>query len=65
MSSVYGIIELNGPYAWELMGLVAGEEVIGLPYLSLFHLDRWICCRTGKTGEYGYEIILPMEEAGL
>jgi glycine cleavage system aminomethyltransferase T len=63
LSEAYSLIGLNGPYAWELMGSVAGEETIGLPYLTFFHQEQWICCRVGKTGEYGYAIIVPAADA--
>ena len=56
------IIGLDGPYAWELMGRVAGEETIGLPYLTFFRQEPWLCCRAGKCGEYGYAIIVPAAE---
>lgn len=56
------IIGLDGPYAWELMGQIAGEETIGLPYLTFFHQEQWLCCRVGKCGEYGYAIIVPETE---
>ena len=55
----HAIVALEGPYAWELLGLAVGQEAIGLPYLTFFHLERWTCYRAGKTGEYGYGIILP------
>lgn len=61
-SASHAIVTLEGPYAWELLGLVAGQEVIGLPYLTLFHLNAWTCYRAGKTGEYGYGIIVPRED---
>lgn len=58
----HAIMTLEGPYAWELLGRVAGQEVIGLSYLTLFHLDAWTCYRAGKTGEYGYGIIVPRDD---
>lgn len=57
-----GMLGLDGPYAWELLGLVAGAECIGLPYLTFVHLDRWTIYRAGKTGEYGYGFIVPRED---
>lgn len=51
------ILGVDGPYAWELLGLILGQETIGLPYLTFFHTDTGICYRAGKTGEYGYGII--------
>lgn len=60
-SETQGLIMINGPYAWELLALLAGGDVVGLPYLTLFHFDDGICFRAGKTGEYGYGILVPRE----
>lgn len=57
------IISLNGPYAWEVLATMIGAEVIGLPYLSMLRLDRGICFRAGKTGEYGYDLLLDDDTA--
>ena len=57
-----GILGLDGPYAWEMLALVAGADSIGLPYLTFFHHERWIVCRAGKTGEYGYLLVVPRGE---
>lgn len=57
-----GVIGLDGPYAWELLAAVAGAGSIGLPYLTFFHLDDWIVCRAGNTGEYGYLLLVPNAE---
>lgn len=58
----HAIIGMDGPYAWELLSLIVGPEVIGLPYLTLFHVDGARCYRAGKTGEFGYRLILPRLE---
>jgi len=56
-----GIIGVDGPYAWELIARLVGPEVIGLPFLTFFHFDDVVCCRAGKTGEYGYLILAPLD----
>lgn len=56
-----GVIGVDGPYAWELIARLVGPEVIGLPYLTFFHFDDMVCCRVGKTGEYGYRLLVPHE----
>jgi glycine cleavage system aminomethyltransferase T len=61
-SETHGLIGLDGPYAWELMARLVGQEIIGLPYLTFFHLDGAICCRSGKTGEYGYTLIVELDQ---
>jgi len=53
------IIGLDGPYAWELMSLLVGPEVIGLPYLTFFRTRGILCYRAGKTGEFGYRLVVP------
>lgn len=58
----YDMLSLHGPFAWEFLAEFAGPDVIGLPYLSLFHLDGMMCFRGGKTGEYGYDLLVPKEE---
>ena len=58
----HAIVGLDGPYAWELMARLVGQEVIGLPYLTFFHFDHFMCYRAGKTGEYGYGLVVAREE---
>jgi len=60
-SQARALLMINGPYAWELLALLLGGDVVGLPYLTLFHFDDGICFRAGKTGEYGYGILIPRE----
>lgn len=56
-------IGLDGPYAWELLSRLFGAEVVGLPYLTFAHFGDIVCLRGGKTGEYGYELIVPATRA--
>ncbi|NNF29193.1 MAG: aminomethyl transferase family protein, partial [Gemmatimonadetes bacterium] len=55
-------VGIDGPYAWELMANLVGPEVIGLPYLTFFHFDGVMCCRAGKTGEYGYVLLAEADD---
>ncbi|MBV8760402.1 MAG: aminomethyltransferase family protein [Deltaproteobacteria bacterium] len=57
----HAMISLDGPYAWEVFAELAGPEVIGLPYMSFFHGDGMTSFRVGKTGEYGYCLMVPRE----
>jgi aminomethyltransferase len=34
-----------------------GPAVLGMPYLTLMHVDFGLCLRAGKTGEYGYVLL--------
>ena len=56
------VFAFSGPYAWEALAPVLGPEVVGMPYLTFAHVDRTICFRAGKTGEYGYDLLVPAEE---
>lgn len=58
----HGILGLDGPYAWELLGATVDPEVIGLPFLTFYHHHDTVCFRAGKTGEYGYGVIGPRGE---
>jgi aminomethyltransferase len=65
-SHSHAIVTLNGPYAWELLGELTTPDVIGLPYLGFFHTDEFTCFRGGKTGEYGYDLLVERDHlAGL
>ncbi|MFH2006126.1 MAG: glycine cleavage T C-terminal barrel domain-containing protein [bacterium] len=57
------LLSLHGPWAWELMSSLAGPGVLGLPYLSFYHEEGWTCFRAGKTGEFGYDLLVPRERA--
>jgi aminomethyltransferase len=62
-SASHAIVTLDGPYAWELLGAGLDPEAVGLPYLSFYHGDGWLCYRAGRTGEFGYGIIVPAGDA--
>lgn len=54
------VIDLNGPYAWQVLGDLAGEGAQNLRFSSWFKIDEDILChRAGTTGEYGYSFLLP------
>jgi aminomethyltransferase len=57
---LYGV---DGPFSWELVSEVLGPEVLGAPYLSFLKLRDVTCVRAGKTGEYGYLLLLPKAQA--
>jgi glycine cleavage system aminomethyltransferase T len=43
------------------MSELVGPGVVGLPYLTFYHEDGFTCFRAGKTGEYGYDLLVPRE----
>jgi glycine cleavage system aminomethyltransferase T len=57
-------LSMNGPFAWELLALFEGPGAIGFPYLTFYRPseDR-IYFRAGKTGEFGYDLMIPKGEA--
>jgi glycine cleavage system aminomethyltransferase T len=59
------IISLSGPFSWEVMAELLGPEVVGLPYLFLLRIADGFCFRTGKTGEFGYDLLLDAPAAAL
>ncbi len=61
LRETHDVISLHGPYAWELLADFVGPEVIGLPYLTFFHDEHWSCYRAGKTGEFGYTLVIDRE----
>ncbi|MBK7857215.1 MAG: hypothetical protein IPJ65_01070 [Archangiaceae bacterium] len=54
---------VDGPFAWELVSQLLGPEVLGAPYLSFLTLREVVCVRAGKTGEYGYMLLVPKPRA--
>ena len=57
------MFSLNGPYSWELVAAWLGTGILGLPYLGFARGDGWTCFRAGKTGEYGYDLLVPRDRA--
>jgi aminomethyltransferase len=58
------VVSLHGPWAWWLAAKALGDDLVSLPYLSFFRVTGGICVRAGKTGEYGYDIVVTRETAG-
>lgn len=56
------VLGLDGPFAWEAVAQVVGPDVMGLPYLTFFEPADVLCFRGGKTGEYGYDLLVPRAE---
>ncbi|MCB9684862.1 MAG: hypothetical protein H6735_07490 [Alphaproteobacteria bacterium] len=58
------VIGIDGPFAWEVLGAWASPSAIGLPYLGAFApRDDELVIRAGRTGEYGYLVIVPADRA--
>ncbi len=53
-------LAVHGPWAWQLLATCLGPDVMGMPYLSMLRSASGVVCfRAGKTGEYGYELLVP------
>ena len=63
LTDAHAVLGLDGPFAWELLAALAGADSIGLPYLTFYHHGEWTVARAGKTGEYGYLLVVPREGA--
>lgn len=61
LARTHQLVSLDGPYAWEVFAELAGPEVIGQPYMTFFHGDNLTAFRAGKTGEFGYTLMVPIE----
>ena len=62
-SARWVVLGLDGPFAWEVVSGLLGPGVLGMPYLSLLRRDDVLCIRGGKTGEYGYLLLVPHDDA--
>ncbi|MFG1709986.1 aminomethyl transferase family protein [Nonomuraea sp. M3C6] len=61
------VLGLEGPYAWGVVGRLIDGELAALPFESVVD-TTWdgleiVFARTGLTGEYGYQMIVPIEAA--
>lgn len=64
LTDTHRFLALSGPFAWELLAELEGPGAIGFPYLTFYRPkpDR-IYFRAGKTGEFGYDLLVPKHEA--
>jgi len=58
LSHTHTVLAADGPYAFELLADAVTPDVLGLPYGSFFAIPGGHCFRAGKTGEYGYLLLL-------
>lgn len=56
------LLSVHGPWSWDLLAELVGPDVVGMPYLTFIRGEGDVLCfRTGKTGEYGYDLLIPRE----
>lgn len=63
VSEDLGMLQLDGPFAWEVLKDLIGVKILGLRYLETLDNQRIGNCttqiiRSGKTGEFGYSLIV-------
>lgn len=64
LSASHAVVSIHGPFAWELLATLEGRGVLGFPFLSFYHAGEGrLIVRAGKTGEYGYDILVPADRA--
>ncbi len=66
LTQTVAIFAVDGPFAWELLKELVGVKMLGLRYLEYVEQQliggvATMILRSGKTGEYGYQIALPIE----
>jgi aminomethyltransferase len=58
------VLEVTGPYAWELMARFSDPGIVGQPYLTFARLDGGLgCIRAGRSGEYAYDLLVSRDES--
>lgn len=63
LDQTHRVLSLHGPWAWDLLAACLGADVLGMPYLSFLRGEAGtVCFRAGKTGEFGYELLVPNAE---
>ena len=60
------VLAVQGPRAAELLVTVlpGAADLAGLSYMAFADVAGIRVCRTGYTGEHGYELLVPADEAG-
>ncbi|WP_258278556.1 aminomethyltransferase family protein [Paenibacillus sp. SC116] len=61
------MIGFEGPYAWQLAQTIVPFDISSLPYQAFVEIELEeepiVFIRSGFTGEYGYKIIVPHDQA--
>jgi glycine cleavage system aminomethyltransferase T len=60
----HALFGIDGPFSWEVTTALLGPEVLGAPYLSFLRVKGVTCFRAGKTGEFGFMLLVPSAGAG-
>lgn len=62
-----GCIAVAGPKAQVITRTVAGDDIVGLPYLTFEHnsVSDSLLCRIGYSGEYEYRFLAPHDKLAI
>jgi len=62
----FAVLAVQGPRSAELLRAVlpGAADLAGLPYMAFADVADVRVCRTGYTGEHGYELLVPAAEVG-
>ncbi len=68
LTASVALIGLDGPFAWELLKDLVGVRMLGLRYLEFLEKQsiggaEVYVIRAGKTGEFGYQIMVAVADA--
>ncbi len=67
LSDEYAVFSLDGPQSWRVIKELFPADVLGMPYLSVeshaLNTRPVTLIRAGKTGEFGYLIIVSKDDA--
>ncbi len=67
LSQTHALLSVDGYKAWAAAKGLFGADVLGLPYLSVERYDfkgqPLSLFRAGKTSEFGYYILVPVQQA--
>ena len=67
LDNSHTILSVDGPDAWKVAKAVFGADIFNLSFMAVekyaYENAETIVMRTGKTGEFGYQIIVPNENA--
>lgn len=64
LAASHAFVSVQGPFAWEIAGAIAGPDVFAAPFHTSFRLEEIVGLglRTGKVGEYAYDFLVPRSE---
>ncbi|HON11197.1 MAG TPA: glycine cleavage T C-terminal barrel domain-containing protein [Chitinispirillaceae bacterium] len=67
LTETHAVFGVDGYKAWAVMKELFGTDILGLPYLSIetypFEGSEVRLLRAGKTSEFGYLVMVPLEAA--